>query len=202
MKRISMLKIDVILVDTKDISLDRLLNSVFLSDSNVETIRKFIPEETKKEKATSFILKNKYIRNYHLNDYQKPIADGVFFNVSHSNGVVVFVKDNSSIGIDIEKIREFNHKLMDYISSKEEKSYIKDEKTFFEIWTNKESLVKNIGTGIYGQIKSITSLPINGVKVFNNKKYYSKTIEYKNFIISVTRETEEEFEINIIEEEL
>ena len=59
MKRISMLKIDVILVDTTDISLDRLLNSVFLSDSNVETIRKFIPEETKKEKATSFILKNK-----------------------------------------------------------------------------------------------------------------------------------------------
>lgn len=159
-------------------------------------------EETKKEKAVSLILKNKYIGEYSLNENGKPISKDCFFNISHSKGYVVFIKDDVPIGVDIEKIRPVEDDLKEYISSKEEKEYIKDEKSFYEVWTNKESLTKCIGTGIKEKIKDIPSIPINNVKSYKNKKYRSKTIKYLDLVISITRENESPFEINIKEERI
>ena len=153
-----------------------------------------------KEKAASFILKNKYIGEYHLNEFNKPISDKYEFNISHSKGVVVFIKDNTPIGIDIEKIREVETDLIDYISNDEEKEYITNKEKFYEIWTNKESLVKCIGTGIVDKIKEIPSLPLNSKKEYKNKTFYSKTIKYLDYIISISRQENKPFDIKIMEE--
>ena len=192
-------KQEVIFVDTNSITLDALLASSFLSDSDIDYLTKYKVEEVKKEKACSLIFKNRFVGVYHINEFGKPISDSCYFNISHSKGAVVFVKDEVPIGVDIEKIRPVEDNLIDYISSKEEKEYIVDETSFFEIWTNKESLTKAMGTGIKEKIKEIPGLPTNDKKKYKDKVFYSRTVTYKEFIITVSRETEEPFEIEIKE---
>lgn len=197
-----MISLNLLFVDSNKLSLEDLLSSLFLSEENITELSRYKLEETKKEKAVSLILKNKYIGEYSLNKNGKPISKDCFFNISHSKGYVVFIKDDVPIGVDIEKIRPVEDDLKEYISSKEEKKYIKDEKSFYEVWTNKESLTKCIGTGIKEKIKDIPSIPINNVKSYKNKKYRSKTIKYLDLVISITRENESPFEINIKEERI
>ena len=197
-----MLNIKVKFYDTAVTTLENILSSSFLFDKDLSYLSRFKIEETKKEKSCSLIFKNKYVGEYHLNEFGKPLSEDVNFNISHSKGAVVFVKDKIPIGIDIEKIRPVEDSLIDYISSKEEREYIKGDINFYEIWTNKESLTKAIGTGIKTKIKDIPGLPINGKKTYQEKEYYSKTIKYKDYIISVTRENNEPFEIEIEEERI
>ncbi len=195
-------KVKVIFVDTNNMSVESILASSFLSSDDISSLDKYKVEEVKKEKACSLIFKNKYVGEYHINKFGKPISEDIYFNVSHSKGVVVFTKDIVSIGIDIELIRPTNEDLVNYISSKEEKEYIKNDINFYEVWTNKESLMKNIGTGIREKIKEIPALPLNGKKTYKDVSYYSRTIQYQNHIISITRETDEPFEIEIQEERI
>lgn len=192
-------KQEVIFVDTNSIALESLLASSFLSDSDINSLAKYKVEEVKKEKACSLIFKNRYVGEYRINEFGKPISDNCYFNISHSKGVVVFVKDRVPIGVDIEKTRPVESNLIDYISSNEEKDFIKNEVNFFEIWTNKESLTKNIGTGIRDKIKEIPGLPINAKIKYKDKIFYSKTVVYKEFVITVSKENEEPFEIEIKE---
>ncbi len=192
-----MTNIKVIFVNTNELSLEEILSSPFLNESNLKDLQRFKVDETKKEKAYSLILKNKYVGKHHLNEFGKPISDSCFFNVSHSKGAVVFVKDSLPIGIDIEKIRPVKDKMKDYISSIEEKEYIKDDISFFEIWTSKESLSKTIGTGIREKVKDIPALPIDGVKEYKGKEYRSLAVKYKDYIICITRESDEPFSIEI-----
>lgn len=197
-----MKSLEVIFFDTNKIDLNHLLGSTFLSDANLEELSRFKMDETKKEKACSFILKNRYVRDYHVNEFDKPVSDACYFNVSHSKGLVVFIKDEVPVGIDIEKVRPVSNDLIDYISSIEENKYIKSESNFYEVWTNKESLSKCIGTGIKDKIKEIPALPINGKKEYKNKVFYCSTINYGDAIISITRENEEPFAAKIVEEKL
>ena len=197
-----MLNIKVKFYDTSVTTLENILSSSFLFDKDFSYLSRFKVEKNKKEKACSSIFKNKYVGEYHLNEFGKPLSEDVNFNISHSKGAVVFIKDKIPIGIDIEKIRPVEDSLIEYISSKEEREYIKSDINFYEIWTNKESLTKAIGTGIKTKIKDIPGLPINGKKTYQEKEYYSKTIKYKDYIISVTRENNEPFEIEIEEERI
>ena len=192
----------LLFVDTNTKSLESLLLSSFLSDENIKELSRYKLEETKKEKAVSMILKNKYIGEYSLNESGKPLSTSCYFNISHSKGYVVFIKDDVPIGVDIEKIRPVEDDLIDYISSREEKKYITTDQKFYEIWTNKESLTKCLGTGIKEKIKDIPSIPINDIKTYKNKTYRSQTVKYKDSVISVTRESTEPFEIKIQEENL
>ena len=197
-----MLYIKVLFFDTSKISLECLLNSSFLFDRDIDSLLKYKVEETKKEKACSLIYKNKYVGDYQIDQFGKPISDKTYFNISHSKGAVVFIKDDVPIGIDIEKIRDIDEASINFISSNEEREYIDNNIKFYEIWTNKESLTKCVGTGIKNKIKEIPGLPIDGMKNYQGKKYFSKTIKYKEFIISVNRESEQPFELEIVEERL
>ena len=197
-----MIKLNLLFVDSNKLSLDYLLASSFLSEENLTELSRYKLEETKKEKAVSMILKNKYVGEYSVNEYGKPLSENCYFNISHSKGYVVFIKDTIPIGVDIEKVRPAEDDLKNYISSKEEKEYIKSDKAFYEIWTNKESLTKCLGTGIKEKIKDIPSIPINDKKVYKGKTYRSITREYLDTVISVTRENELPFDIKIKEERL
>lgn len=197
-----MLNIKVIYVDINNTSLETLLASPFLNEQDIVSLDRYKFEETKKEKAASLILKNKYVGEYQVNEFGKPISEKCYFNISHCKGVVVFVKDDLPIGIDIEKIRPIEDDLRDYISSKEEKEFIQDDEQFFKIWTNKESLTKCLGTGIKNKISDIPALPITGIKTYQNKTLYSRTIKYQNYVLSMTRDNKEPFGIIIQEERL
>ena len=167
-----------------------------LSDDEKKYISTLNNLEVKKEKLFSLLLKKKYIGSYFIDEKGKPKSDKIKFNISHSNEYMVLVKnDLYEIGVDIELIREYKKDLVDKICNSEEKKYIQDDKSFFEIWTNKESLVKSYGSGIISSMKEIPSLPLNGLKKYSNSFWYSKSFIKNSYVISVTLKSKENFDI-------
>lgn len=195
-----MKSLEIHIIDTRDFSLEKLLTLSSLDDKHLKNIEKFQVEKVKKEQIASNFFKQKYIKKIDKNEYGKPISDECYFNISHSNGVVVFVKDNDPIGIDIEVCREVEDDLKRYISTDEEYKYMKDSKNFFEIWTNKEALIKNIGTGIMGKISDIPGLPINGVRNYKGNNYNSLTLHQNDYVITVCVLGKEKIETRLIKE--
>ena len=45
------------------------------------------------------------------------------------------------------------------------------------------------------KVRDIPGLPLNGIKTYKGKDYQCKTFIYDKHIISITRETSEEFEV-------
>ena len=88
----------------------------------------------------------------------------------------------------------------EYISNDEEKLYIHDEISFYEIWTNKEALVKAEGKGIKSRPNLIPGLPLNNIRTYKDKIYMNKTIRYGDYIITTSREGNEDYflELEII----
>lgn len=197
-----MKRLSVLYFDTSNVTIDDLLKSPFLSIEDKLSFEKYKIDETKKEKIVSTIFKNKYVGEYEINEHGKPISENKFFNVSHSHGYVVFVLDNAPIGIDIEQIKSFNQSLIDFVSNDEEKKYIHDDTSFFEIWTNKEALVKALGTGIKIRPNQIPALPLNSQRVYEGKKYFNKTIIFNGYVLSVSSNSDEPFEIEMVQEKL
>ena len=188
------------LFDSRTSGFDNIFSSLFLSDEDIDHLERYKIEEVKKEKALSLHFKNKYIGEYSINEYGKPISKNIYFNISHSHGIVVLATSSKyDVGVDIEVIRDKKDDLARFISNEEEYQYIKSDKNFFEVWTSKESLSKCVGTGIRNNIKSIPSFPLNGRKTFNNETYFNKLIEKDDYVISITLKTKEDFEIEVEE---
>ena len=113
------------------------------------------------------------------------------------------ISNKREIGLDLEAIREPKHGLISYACSEEEQKYVRDGRTFFEIWTAKESLVKASGRGIDRAAKSIPALPLSGLKQYLDEDYYSVSISFGNYVFSVTLKGKEGFSIiNLLNENL
>ena len=193
------MKIKVIILDCHNLSLERLLNSKYISQLEKTFFDKYKDETTKIEKVVSAYLKNKYIGSYYLSESGKPLSNDKYFNISHSGLLVTLIIDKYPIGVDIEKIRPVKEELIDYVTNVEEKKYVHDEETFFEIWTNKEALVKSLGIGIKQKPNNIPALPINGLRQYEGKTYINKTVKYKDYIISTSRQSNEDYSLEIEE---
>ncbi len=76
-------------------------------------------------------------------DSKKPRfdSDEVFFNLSHSHGVIMLGISHTPIGVDIEKIRPIDFASFKFIDAQ-------DEEEFFEKWTERESYIKMTGEGL------------------------------------------------------
>lgn len=192
--------IKISLLDCRKLKLEDILQSKYISDNDKKAIFKCNNEEVRIEKAASAYLKNKYIGEYQIDENGKPVSDNHFFNISHSERLVALVMSDVNVGIDIERIRPVGEDLINYISNKEEKEYIRSSHTFFEIWTNKEALVKAYGTGIRTKVKDIPGLPLNNSRAYKDKIYYNKTITYQDYVITVSREKDEDFSLEINKE--
>jgi 4'-phosphopantetheinyl transferase len=169
-------------------------------------------DETRKEKAERFknekdqllslgaaYLMKKYLPNEEIKitDTGKPyLPNGPFFNVSHSGEYVVFASlSNSEVGIDIEKIDENKLDGIRYVLDEEEKK-INDSGVLFQIWSNKESLIKCSSNGLK-DIKKVKGLPLNGKRIINGQSYYTKSVIYNGYSLSVTLKQEEPFNLII-----
>jgi len=188
------------IVDSKPYKLDDLLNNPLLSVKDEADSLKYLRTENKKERAVANILRNKYIGKCTFSSRGKPLAKGKHFNISHSKGIVCLATSNKDVGVDLEVIRPVDIDFKEFIASKDEKNLIHDDETFFMIWTNKESLLKCMGFGMKSSMDKVPSLPFNNIKFFDKQYFYSKSIKYKNSIITVTRVSSEPFEIEILEE--
>lgn len=115
---------------------------------------------------------------------QKPFLanyPGIHFNISHCEGAVVCAVSSQPVGIDIEKVGEYDDRMARYICNEREYSWVTgvpgmEALRFTEMWTRKESNVKCMGTGINDHPVLMES---GGCRVW----YYSN--EHDQYIISL-----------------
>ncbi len=136
-----------------------------------------------------------------LNPVGKPFIEGlpIHFNLSHTKAYA-FIGFHSelSIGVDIEKRRDYDNFIKSSILHDKERNYILNSKdpldTFYQFWCAKEALLKALGTGFKtNEIPLLEKLPVknseevilhgNGhhIYVFTNKlKEHTLAICYNN----------------------
>ena len=194
----SMNEVRLYIVDTRLVPITISDFKDALSVDELKMLSKYKHDVTRKEKLVSLILKKEFIGDYRLDENEKPVSDNMFFNVSHSHGVVALaICDNLPVGLDLEILREYQDDVAKFISSKEEYEYIKDNQSFFEVWTSKESLVKCLGIGLRTEVKKIPALPLNGNKIHLDNNYFAKTIKRGDFVMSITLKSDEDFDVKV-----
>ena len=181
--------------------MEKALCLPFLREEDKKRAMRFVQEKDKVLHLFSAYLKRKYVGDYSLNPYGKPIAEGKHFNLSHCRKAVIFASSNAPIGVDIENIRESKEELRRYVCNEEELKLAKDDLGFFKVWTSKESVAKAEGEGIDVPIKTIPALPLIGEKEYKGQAYFSALLPFDEFVISVSRLGKRPFEI-VLEEEV
>lgn len=122
------------------------------------------------------------------NQYGKPYLveySNIHFNISHTKGAIACAVSDCPVGIDIERIRKIDFRIVRYFFSQQEKDYVlaDTENTdfrFTEVWTKKEAYLKFLGTGIL--------LPVEKFDVFEilNNEFIRIYTELKHdYLISV-----------------
>ena len=136
-------------------------------------------------------------------EYGKPFISDMDlpFSLSRTKNLFAFVvgRSNQFLGIDIEQIKpdiDFISISRNYFSIKEQQlilsfNNIADQKrTFFEIWTRKEALLKAIGVGINTELSKVqvleggNMLDIEGVQT-NSHSFKIATTMKKGALISI-----------------
>lgn len=100
------------------------------------------------------------------------VGESICFNVSHSENMVAVAVSDRNIGVDLEKTRNINPKLIDRYFTKCEKEYISvdlpDWQTrFFEVWTKKEAFLKRSGVGLRVKLNELETECCHNVKTYN-----------------------------------
>lgn len=73
----------------------------------------------------------------------KPLCDGCFVSLSHSGDYAVCAASGFPVGVDIEKNRDVNPKLIEKICVSEcEKKYASDARSLLTLWSVKEACFK------------------------------------------------------------
>lgn len=117
---------------------------------------------TIKEITGKSLIKKDISIAYEYNEFGKPYlkSNNLFFNISHSSEWIAVVCDLAEVGIDIERIRPAEPRMICRLFSDEEIGYINSglcserHRRFTKLWTIKESHVKYIGTGLLTSLKS------------------------------------------------
>ncbi len=195
------LRIKIILFDINNLK-DDFLNLSYITEEDKINALKYKNLLDQKQHIVSSYLKRKYVKDYYLDEFKKPKSNNIFFNVSHSKNLVGIALGNVDLGLDIEfKDKDRKEELINYVCNQDELNKIKEESDFYKIWTSKESLLKCVGTGLVNDIKNINSLPLNGLKKYNDSYFYSHYIDYFDYSISVTLAQNKDFDIDLIIEE-
>ena len=79
---------------------------------------------------------------------------GVHFNISHADGIAAVTVSEHECGIDCERVREYDPRVMKRVCTEAEQALINSapedgrELLFFRLWTLKEAYVKALGRGL------------------------------------------------------
>ncbi|QUI23831.1 4'-phosphopantetheinyl transferase superfamily protein [Vallitalea pronyensis] len=153
-------------------------------------------------------LNNESIPNICSNEYGKPFIDSRFrfqYSISHSDRWVVCVINDQPIGIDIERIKPIDLRIVDRFFSKSEQKFLAESninerlERFYTIWTLKESYIKAVGKGLFLPLDSFsvkkTREEIYEVECNNeDHEFYLATYKrFPYFIISVCSKRRDKF---------
>ena len=184
----------------------------FLNENKYNLSRKKwqIQHEKAHDLLSAVLKKNFGIEKYSLGygDHGKPYLKdhpNIFFNLSHCSGLVVCGVSDAAIGVDCELIRPYSGSAAKKIFSDSEIKFVSESedsnKNFFRIWTLKEALGKNFGTGIFSDLKKYEFIfkygnPVCGAADIFGKKFFSQQIICGKWVVSVCSDSSE----NIFEE--
>ncbi len=108
----------------------------------------------------------------------------IHFNLSHSGDYLAVAFAVCPVGVDIEAHRPINLKIAERYFTQGEKAYVKNNISFFYVWTRKEAYLKKTGIGLKG-INSCDAL----------KSPNTQTHEGEGFTLSVCCDSQEAFEL-------
>ena len=173
--------------------------SSFVNEERREKAERYLHEKDQLLSFGAGYLLKKYLPSEDIKESSsgKPyLENGPFFNVSHSGEYVVLaVHPKRDVGVDIERIKENKLDGIRFILNEEEQK-VADLETLFLIWSNRESLIKCMGTGIK-DIKKISGLPLEGIRFVDKDAYYTKSMIYDGYSLSATLKDKSPFNINI-----
>ena len=197
-------------VDIDGIHVDTTNLKQYFSEIDIQRFQS-ISTKDKKEKT----IKRQYtllkILSYYLHsefneislgyaEYEKPYLSSdcnnkhLQFNTSNSyNFMMVGITVDNEIGVDIEKIRttvDYEKLIKKFFSEKEKEVFFqmdedKQEQTFFQWWTMKESVIKAIGLGMHLPIHSfVLPYQCSTNKVHVKYKEHAKDYFLYNTVLS------------------
>ncbi|NSB12311.1 4'-phosphopantetheinyl transferase family protein [Clostridium beijerinckii] len=149
-----------------------LMNSYYLLDYNrIEKIKKYHFIIDKKLSAISYLLLRYALKfeygieetfNFRYGKYGKPYLEKypcIKFNLTHCKQGVACIISRNEVGIDAELISSNNIICSNTILTQKEMCLLENSKDpeiiFTRLWTIKESYLKNIGTGLNGNINKL-----------------------------------------------
>lgn len=156
--------------------------------NEIDQIRSLLSSYLKNQLSREELLKNENGKPY--------FANGPYFNISHSGKYVLMAVSTAEIGVDIEEIKNKDMSSLVRIFNEAEAKMIKEHSDFYYLWCAKESLIKCMGLSV-GKVREMPGLPLNGLKTYKGKDYQCKSFIYDKHIVSITREGNEEYEIDI-----
>lgn len=124
-------------------------------------IMKYLKAEDRKRSLGAGLLLNEILPRYgaspsgiRIGADGKPVVEGIFFNLSHSDNMVICATAKKEVGCDVEKIVKEPEGVAERFFCHSEAEYVKAgmgeerDHRFFRIWTMKESYIKMTGEGM------------------------------------------------------
>lgn len=145
-------------------------------------------------------LKPGSLNQIQFNEFDKPHLTGIRkqFNISHSGKYVVSAVSDCDVGVDVQKFeqKDIENLSRNFFSQNEHSDIIKTppyKRTalFYDIWTAKESYLKNKGTGLNTNLNSF-SIKIKNrcAYIENDRRYFFKYYDINpNYSLCVCSKT-------------
>ena len=102
--------------------------------------------------------------NFSISEHGKPSIlgrDDIFFNISHCRHAVACIVGTEPCGIDIEDRGRYHDSVAQYaMNAREQQDILQSadsDLTFTRLWTQKEAVLKCLGTGINDDMKDVLS---------------------------------------------
>ena len=133
------------------------------------------------------------------------LADGPFFNISHSGEYVVLAVSEKPVGVDIEKLGQYKEKLARRCCTDEELLWLEaqDKSEFYRLWTGKESIMKAVGKGLAMAPGSFSVLPAeNGPHFVEGSCWYLRWQRLPGYYICCACAADENIELIYTEREI
>lgn len=157
--------ISIYLVSARSVDTEQI-EHYGICGQRLERILSMNKEEDRKHAiAGSLLLKmvlqerGKSLLDVQVSETGKPYAEGLFFSLSHSGGMVALATAGEDIGIDIEKIRPFPKCVVERKFSRNEQKLVNEaidkDEMCMRIWTAKEAWLKMTGSGIDRSLQEI-----------------------------------------------
>ena len=162
--------------------------------------------ENKDHEASVSLIKDELnisLDDLEYNEKGKPyLKDGsMFFNISHSRGIIGITISDTEVGFDLERVKEISEDmrkmLYDKIYNEADRLNNSDDITSLQkVFAIKEAYLKYLGIGLVMDIDNIIIDYNNSTIKYKDKvSGYFKSYEYLDFVFSIVSSEPLDFEI-------